>query len=1412
MECKGTLVGSVSQNTLRLAVVVLGILALTGMTNAQGVPTVFFTQTQVVGSLNGNQAFQPNTLTSSTTYSQTGESGSATANLPSGALAMQMMGSLNTTDAGQNPPFALAAFGDDITATGNMTNANLGVNITVNGTSTFSDPTQNLTYVIVAAWAPDQYGTSAPPIFAEGFVIGNGTMPYGSWFAKYGLTYGGAYGSGTQNIQASLPFATLGSTFQIVVGIATAENATAITTYNVKYTAQVSLSAPGGVTLASGSGLFPGAISTPTIPTYSGSVLYGPSNDAVAGPAPCTSGDPVNCATGNLVESQVDLAVRGRGRPLNLVRTLNGLDAASASSPRAIGFGWTHSYAAFLAIDGAGNVTVNRGNGSTVPFTKSGSAFTAPAFVIATLVLNQDGTYTFTLPNQNSEIFSSTGRLMTETDRNGYKTALAYDGSGNLISVTDPAGRSLSFAYGANGLLASVTDPNGRKVSYTYDSLQNLISVTDAGGNVTGYAYDSLHRLVSMTTPNGAVATNVYDGNSRVVSQTDPAGRTMTFAYGTGTTTITDGDGHVTTQTYIGNRLTALTRGAGTPLAATWSFTYDAAGNRISGTDPNGNAWNATYDAHGNRLAFTDALGRTTASTFDAQNNPLSRIDPAGVTTTYTYDAHGNLATISRPLTGTSQIWTQTFQHGDASHPGDITAIVGATGATWTRTYNANGDLIKRVDPDNDIWGGNYNGIGWLTSEVMPRGNANGSASAFTITHVYSPLGQTLQTTDQLGHVTKFSYDANRNLVSKTDADGHVTNFAYDPDNKLIKTTRADGSVLATSFDQAGNMIGQTDGLGRTTSYGYDALNRQISVTDPLSRTTQYGYDGAGNRTSIINASSETTSMTYDAANQLRGITYSDSMTPAVSFTYDLDGERVAMTDGTGASAYQFDSLHRLTSATDGGGLHVGYTYDLRGDLTGITYPSGKQVIRGFDVAGRLTSVADWLGNKSTFQYDPDGNSVGIGYGNGINGAFGYDRDDREISITYPFWSFAYTRDNLGLITQVNPGGLIGNKYSYTQINEVSATRFENFSYDPADNLTKIATEGLSYDVANELTKEAGMVNTTLSYDARGNRLTAPGSGQNYRYDQANRLTALGSQATYSYNGVGLRTAKVLRGTAESFVWDLAEGLPLLLEDGSTQFIYGAQGLPLEQINRDGSVFWFHHDQLGSTRALTNSHRNVVGLYGYTLYGQRPLSNGDNDGDDGLPAKTPLLFAGQYTDLESGLQYLRARYYDPSTGQFLTRDPSNMVTRTPYLYASGDPVNRADASGLDDSGSDTGSDVGSGAGAGSDPGLSSCSVGANGGTDGTEVAANPNWTWWWLPDLLSEAYDYWFGGPTNAINLQAVQTALAKYQSANPDWYLDGDIVNLQQGVNGKATLSPVELQNLAPGLLKVMPPPPTRS
>ena len=272
--------------------------------------------------------------------------------------------------------------------------------------------------------------------------------------------------------------------------------------------------------------------------------------------------------------------------------------------------------------------------------------------------------------------------------------------------------------------------------------------------------------------------------------------------------------------------------------------------------------------------------------------------------------------------------------------------------------------------------------------------------------------------------------------------------------------------------------------------------------------------------------------------------------------------------------------------------------------------------------------------------------------------------------------------------------------YKYTPINQLCYAASSNgsacssppsgsiaYKYDAADNLIQAGSTQQTFNAADELCWTASTSGscaspptgaTNYSYDTRGNRTAVtPSAGQavTLTYDQANRLTNYGaaSTTTYAYNADGLRMSKTSGGTTTQFAWDVAGGLPLLLKDGTTAYVYGPGGLPLEQIS-GSTTYYLHHDQIGSTRLLTDASGTVQGTYTFDSYGRIVASTGS--------VSNPLLFAGQYLDSESTLYYSRARYYDPATGQFVSRDPVSSTTLEPYGYVRGNPLNFADPTGL----------------------------------------------------------------------------------------------------------------------------------
>jgi RHS repeat-associated protein len=1037
-------------------------------------------------------------------------------------------------------------------------------------------------------------------------------------------------------------------------------------------------------------------------PTPNETKGYNPSEPHASQTHGC-AGHPCDTATGNFSETYSDVRVPGRGLPLSFSHTYNSLDAAKDGP---LGFGWTFPYGMSLTRDTvAGTATIRQENSSEVTFTASGGQYTAPARVDATLVKNPDGSFTFTRRMREVFSFSAEGQLTSERDLNGYVTTLSYNSSHQLTQVTDPAQRSLLLSY-TGSHLTKLTDPLGRTVSFAYDGQGNLSDVTDVAGGMTHFTYDANDLLLTMTDPRGATFTNHYDAQQRVDAQTDQLGRTTTLAYATDSTTITDPKGNVTVDQYENGLRVATTKGAGTPKAATWRFAYDPATLGITSiTDPNGHVSRATYDAHGNRLTETDALGRTTTTTYDALEDPTSSIDPAGVTTTMAYDAARNLQSISRPLTSTGQTQLVTYHYDDAGHPGDVTAVTDPGGQNWHYSYDSNGDLAGVTDPLGNRATDQFNAIGWRTAETTPKGN--------TTRFARDDFGDPTSATDALGHKSVRHYDPNRNLDAFVDPDGHTTRFAYDAANQLTIAERADGTKLMTAYDGEGNLSAQTDALGHSTSYEYDPLARLSSVTDPLGRRTSFAYDGAGNRTALTDPQGQITSYSYDAADELSAISYSDGTTPSVSFGYDANGQRTSMRDGTGASLFEYDSLNRLIGATDGAGNTVGYGYDIKGQLTSLVYPGGHTVTRSYDPSGRLAAVADWLGHRTSFSYDGDGNLVGETFPGGVSDAFSFDKADRLMAILdssgasgkgegdngeggaqngedggqngedgggQRLASFKYKRDAVGFVTSVTARGVPehNQRYAYDALGRLTQVNHRSYAYDANDRITALLDRSnLSYDNGDQLAslKRAGDT-TNFSFDPRGNRTGGPasaGASASYRYDQANRLIGFGSQASYAYSGDGLRADKAVNSTRQHFVWD-AGSTPSLLADGTGQYIYGPGGLPIEQISGSGSPLFYHHDQLGSTRLLSNLSGHAVSAYAFDPYGNLAAKTGN--------ASTPLGYAGQYTDAESGLQYLRARYYDPASGQLMSRDPITQLTHQPYSYAGDSPLNAVDPTGL----------------------------------------------------------------------------------------------------------------------------------
>ena len=472
-----------------------------------------------------------------------------------------------------------------------------------------------------------------------------------------------------------------------------------------------------------------------------------------------------------------------------------------------------------------------------------------------------------------------------------------------------------------------------------------------------------------------------------------------------------------------------------------------------------------------------------------------------------------------------------------------------------------------------------------------------------------------------------------------TDSDGNTTTYTYNGDNEPTKVKEPNGATTETAYDGAGHVTSQTDGNKHTTTYTRNSVGEVTEVKDPLGRVTKKEYDAAGNLTAVTDAINRTTKYSYDPANCLKEISYSENKTPTVKYEYNGDGDRTKMIDGTGAIKYTYDLLDRLVRSQDGHGDTVGYEYDLAGDQTKMTYPSGNILTRTYDQSGRMQTITDWLKDQTIFGYDPDANLVTITFPKSTGADKStFNQDDQVMKITMGsngvkvLASLAYTRDNDGQVKSTITTGLPGTENisdTYDINSRLEKYGSTTYAYDSANEPTTLGANTSVYDAAGEL-KTSG--NTVYGYDQLGNRVSAaPKGGQAtiYAYNQADDLTQVkqnkagGLNVTYTYDGNGLRASQSKGKTTNYMTWDTHDALPLIVSDEQNSYIYGPNGIPIEQIQNKGAVLYLHHDQQGSTRMTTSAIGVVEGTTTYDAYGNMTGATGNATSRLAMTASTP---------------------------------------------------------------------------------------------------------------------------------------------------------------------------------------------
>lgn len=934
-----------------------------------------------------------------------------------------------------------------------------------------------------------------------------------------------------------------------------------------------------------------------------------------------------------------------------------------------------------------------------------------------------------------------TTSTQTITDALGNPTTLVYDDRGNIVREINSLSGVTERTYDVNNNLVSLRDPLGNITSYTYDAIGNLLTVTNPLGQITAYTYNAQNDVLTVTDPLNNTTRNIYDSRGNLITNINSLGKATNYSY--------NNQGNIQSVTNALNGITQYeydSQGRVTTIIDARNqrtqMTYDLNGNLLTLTTPLGNTTRFTYDAEGRPLTVTDAQGNVSRVEYDATGNRIATIDALNRRKEFSYDNRGQLTEI-RYLDGTRERFTYNVN-------GQRIGSTDRAGRITTFTYDALGRLVETIYPDstpsiptdNPRIKREYDAASRLTGFIDELGNR----TEFT----YDAAGRQILSRDALGNATTNVYDAAGNLTSITDALNHTTRYVYDALGQITTTRLADGSQVITTYDVLGRVTAETDQAGVTTQYEYDALDRLTAVVDALGQRTEYTYDADGNLISQRDARGNTETYEYDSVSQRiatilplgqraetrydaignvigttdfngRTIAYTYNSNnqviaerfedgSSVTYTYTPTLERATATDSRGTTTYSYDERDRLISRSEPDGRTIRYFYDDASNRTAVTIPSGT-VNYTYDVLNRMATVTDRDGGVTTYTYDAVGNLLQTALPNGTIETRQYNSLNQLVFLeqTGPsgtIASYRYTLSPTGqrLAVEENNGRRV--EYTYDGLDRLTqetitdptnGNRTIAYTYDRVGNRLSRndSVEGLTtytYDNNDRLLTETanGQV-TEYSYDANGSVVSISLNGNEqttYNWDDQGRLTSVSTNTPqgiqrleYQYDADGNRVSIVVNGQELRYLVDTEEDYAQVVEeytpDGTVQKSY-VHGLDLISQTQQGNQSVYHADGLGTVRTLTDENGNVTDQVIYDAFGRLIAELGNTDNS--------FRFTGEQFDEASDLYYLRARYYDPETGRFISRDSFEGFQDDPqslhkYTYAHNDPVNLTDPSG-----------------------------------------------------------------------------------------------------------------------------------
>ena len=810
----------------------------------------------------------------------------------------------------------------------------------------------------------------------------------------------------------------------------------------------------------------------------------------------------------------------------------------------------------------------------------------------------------------------------------------------------------------------------------TYYPDGNKKSETDAEGNVTSYVYDAYGQVIKKTNPDGTMNLTAYDGLQREKATYFQAGENGIKQILTATSYEFAG--------YNFDIYTALDTSAshsckGLKTTKTTYITEDKQVISETLTDikehtiyekTNGETKRTSaYYANGQLARQTDALGNITKYEYGYLNKVTKTYTPFN--TKSNGSVNYSVAENQYDKNGNVTLAKQTVQKQDS-------------------------DTVKYSVTENQ-----YNAQGLLTQVTLSDGTSNGEKNITK--YFYNNAG--IQTKMYTG------------LNSTNDSDYMTTNYEYDAWGHLVRTTDSTGyNSGATTYDLNGNALTVTDANGNVTTNTYDALNRVLTANTICSDTSKdvsksYAYDSMG-RITKSTRDDLTTSYTYDVmGRKSTEAEYTSVYATFKGFFYVgvsqyVDRQIVGINHLLMYSytSYEYDSEMRVTKVKENGDETASYTYDANGNKASETLANGVVSTYTYNGCNKITSLVTKSGNSTILEYEYsyylDGSDAcKVRSENGIIETTNYEYDglkrltEEAVTTGNSTDTYAYEYDDYGNRVQMTATGSeeYETVYSYNDAegNYTALLQEEVKTIEGDSDTTANELASSPMDLTSAASEDSGVETTVYIYDANGNQITktTDDKTETYTYDGLNQLIGFTdgeTVASYAYNVDGLRIKKTVDDKTIHHVWD---GSQQIIADVVDNEFYEANCY-LRGTNLVATYNYQNGVKSGYTYYTQNAHGDVVNLtdetgavtksYTYDAFG---VEQNIDDADDNA-----FRYCGEYYDSESGTIYLRARYYDPAIGRFISRDSVTGENTDPlslnlYTYCHNNPIIGIDPSG-----------------------------------------------------------------------------------------------------------------------------------